>query len=414
MPRKVIVIGAGAAGMLAAFRSARSGAEVQLFERNDRVGRKLGITGKGRCNVTNDCPDANEFLSNVVRNPRFLYSSLAEFSSGDTMALFESLGVPLKVERGRRVFPVSDRAADIVNALRGACERAGVAIVHSRVSAVVTEDRGGVPAASGVRAGSGVFGADSVILATGGKSYSATGSTGDGYAIARKLGHTIIPPAPALVGIVSPDPACARMQGLSLRNVRLDLIRGKKTVYSEQGELLFTHYGVSGPLALSASCYIATEDPTEFFLEIDLKPALDERTLDARVLRDFDEAGARIFGNSLGRLLPRLLIPEIVAKCGVDPGKPVSRVTAAERAALVKTLKSFVIPVGSLRPIEEAIITAGGVSVKEISPKTMESKLVTGLYFAGEVIDVHALTGGYNLQIAFSTADKAGRCASGA
>ncbi len=402
---RVAVIGGGAAGMMAAIAAARYGAEVTLYERNDRMGKKLRITGKGRCNVTNNC-ELNEFLQNVPTNARFLYAALSRFSTADTMDFFESLGVPLKTERGKRVFPQSDRAADIVSALERACREAGVVTVHRRVNELLLAD-GRI---AGVRYGSETEHFDAVILATGGKSYPMTGSDGDGYRMARALGHTVTPLSPSLIPLTASGGLCASLQGLSLRNVALCIKETQtgKTVYEDFGEMLFTHYGLTGPLVLSASAHLADIAPGKYTAYIDLKPALDEKTLDARLLSDFSKYQNRDFINSLDDLLPQKLIAPFVKLCEIDPRKKVHSVTREERERMVQLLKGLAVPLTGFRPIDEAIITRGGISTKEVNPKTMESKLVPGLYFAGEILDVDAYTGGFNLQIAFSTATLAG------
>ena len=406
--RRVAVIGAGAAGMMAAITAAESGADVTLFERNDRVGKKLRITGKGRCNVTNNC-DNNEFLSNVPTNPRFLYASLSRFSTADTMAFFEDAGVPLKTERGKRVFPISDRAADIVSAMERRCREAGVTIVHRRIRGLIIEDGSVV----GVRYGDGEENFDAVIVCTGGRSYSMTGSDGDGYRFATEAGHTVTPLHPSLVPLVAEGKLCASLQGLSLKNVSLTikLAQSGKAVYEDFGEMLFTHYGITGPLVLSASAHLSDIAPGKYEAVIDLKPALDEKTLDARILSDFSKYQNRDLINALDDLLPQKMIAPYIGLCGIDPRKKVNSITREERETMVRILKGIRVKLIGFRPIEEAIVTRGGVSVKEIDPKTMQSKLVEGLYFAGEVLDVDAYTGGFNLQIAFSTATVAGNSA---
>ena len=415
--KRVIVVGGGAAGLMAAVVCAERGADVRLFEKNERTANKLRITGKGRCNVTNDCDNA-EFMRNVPTNPRFLYTVLSRFSTADTKDFFEEFGVPLKVERGKRVFPVSDKASDISGALEKRCAELGVRILHRRVSSIKASN--GV--IEGVVAGGKDYYADAVILATGGRSYPKTGSDGDGYRFAEKLGHTIIPPMPSLVPIVCGESTdafgkafylCRELQGLSLKNVALRIVecQSGKAVYDDFGEMLFTHFGVSGPMILSASAHLRDVVPGKYEIQIDLKPALDGRTLDARVLSDFSKSINRDFENSLSALLPKKMIPVIVRLSGIDPYKKVNSITKEERAQLVSLLKCLkVFPTG-LRPIDEAIITRGGVNVKEINPKTMGSLIVKGLYFAGEIIDVDAYTGGFNLQIAFSTAFVAGESA---
>lgn len=406
--RRVAVIGAGAAGMMAAITAAEAGANVTLFERNDRVGKKLRITGKGRCNVTNNC-DNNEFLTNVPTNPRFLYASLSRFSTADTMAFFEEAGVPLKTERGKRVFPVSDRAADIVSAMEKKCREAGVTIVHRRVRGLLVQD-GRI---CGLRYGESEEAFDAVIVCTGGRSYSMTGSDGDGYRFATEAGHTVTPLHPSLVPLVAEGRLCASLQGLSLKNVSLTikLTQSQKTVYEDFGEMLFTHYGLTGPLVLSASAHLSDITPGKYEALIDLKPALDEKTLDARILSDFSKYQNRDLINALGDLLPQKMIAPYIGLCGIDPRKKVNSITREERERMVHVLKGIRVGLIGFRPIEEAIVTRGGVSVKEVDPKTMQSKLVEGLYFAGEVLDVDAYTGGFNLQIAFSTATVAGTSA---
>lgn len=406
--RRVAVIGAGAAGMMAAITAAESGAEVTLFERNDRVGKKLRITGKGRCNVTNNC-DNNEFLSNVPTNPRFLYASLSRFSTADTMNFFESAGVPLKTERGKRVFPASDRAADIVSALEKRCHEAGVKIVHRRVRGLIIEDG----CIAGLRYGENEEAFDAVIVCTGGRSYSMTGSDGDGYRFATEAGHTVTPLHPSLVPVVAQGKLCASLQGLSLKNVSLTVKSTEtgKTVYEDFGEMLFTHYGLTGPLVLSASAHLSDITSGKYEAVIDLKPALDEKTLDARILSDFLKYQNRDLINALDDLLPQKMIAPYIGLCSIDPRKKVNSITREERERMVRVLKGIRIKLIGFRPIEEAIVTRGGVSVKEVDPKTMQSKLVKGLYFAGEVLDVDAYTGGFNLQIAFSTATVAGTSA---
>lgn len=406
----VIIIGAGAAGMFCASRLGYYGKSVLLLEHNNRVGKKLLITGKGRCNVTNNC-DVNTVLNNVPRNPRFLYSALSGLSPADVMDYFENLGVELKTERGNRVFPQSDKSADIVNAMERDIKRKGVNLKFTKARELIIEDG----AAVGVRTDSGDFFAESIVISTGGKSYPATGSTGDGYKLAKQAGHTITSLSPSLVPLVTNESYPVDMMGLSLKNVTLKLYRGdeKKPVYEELGEMLFTHFGVSGPLVLSASSHIGASSDIQnpgFRLEVDLKPGLDHSALDTRILRDFKEFQTREFKNALGKLLPSKMIPVIVSLSKIPEQTRVSEITREQRLALVNLIKAFPMTVKSFRPIEEAIITSGGISVKEISPKTMESKLVSGLYFIGEILDVDAYTGGFNLQIAFSTANA---CAEG-
>lgn len=394
-----IIIGAGAAGCFAAITAARMGKSVLMFEKNERIGRKLRITGKGRCNVTNNCT-SQELMSNIPVNSRFLYSAFSGFNSQDTMNFFEELGVPLKTERGNRVFPVSDNAEDIVNALDRELKRLGVKIIHRRVQHIICEE--GV--CRGVTAGGEDFFSGSVLIACGGKSYPNTGSTGDGYALAEELGHTVTPLKPSLVPLVSPDKYCAEMMGLSLKNVTLRLYDGEKLIFTELGEMLFTHFGVSGPLVLSASSHIRNMAPNRYRLLIDLKPGLDAEQLDARIRRDFAENINRDFINAVRKLLPAKLIPVAVRLSGIAPEQKVNGITREQRRAFGELIKAFPVRISDFRPIDEAIVTSGGISVKEINPKTMESKLVPGLFFAGEVIDADAYTGGFNLQIAFSTA----------
>ncbi len=401
---EIAVIGAGAAGLTAALFAARAGGSVTLYERNDRAGRKLRITGKGRCNVTNNC-EINEFLQNVPTNPRFLYSALNRLSPADTMELFDELGVPLKTERGRRVFPQSDSAHDIADALVNECRRFGVKTLHERVERLLI-DEGRI---AGIVTKSGERELAAVIVATGGLSYPRTGSDGDGYRMAREAGHSVTELRPSLVPIVAGG-ICAECQGLSLKNVSLSIIDNSKNkvIYTDFGEMMFAHFGLTGPLVLSASAHIPDIAPGRYTARIDLKPALGEKTLDARLLSDFSRNLNRDFCNALSALLPQKLIAPLVKLSGIDPRKKVNEIKKAERADLVALLKGLDIPLIRFRPIDEAIITKGGVDVKEIDPKTMMSKKVDGLYFAGEVLDLDAYTGGYNLQIAFATGALAG------
>ena len=404
----VAVVGGGAAGMMAAISAAEMGATVLLFERNNRTGKKLRITGKGRCNLTNDC-DLNTFLANVPSNPRFLYAALSRFGTEDTKSFFEDLGVPLKTERGNRVFPVSDKAGDVVEALNQKCRKCGVQTIFRRVQGLAVEHG----AVIGVKTSDGVYHADAVILCTGGKSYPMTGSDGDGYRFATEVGHTVTELHPSLVPLVAEGKLCASMQGLSLKNVSLRIKQTAtgKTVYEDFGEMLFTHFGLTGPLVLSASAHLSDIKPGKYTAHIDLKPALDEKTLDLRLRSDFAKYQNRDFVNALSDLLPQKMIEPFVRICGVDPRKKVNSITREEREKIVRALKNIEIPLRGFRPIDEAIITRGGISVKEIDPKTMKSKVIDGLYFAGEIIDVDAYTGGFNLQIAFSTAVVAGQTA---
>ena len=401
---KIAVIGGGAAGMMAAGTACLYGADVTIFESCDRLGKKLAITGKGRCNVTNNCT-REEFLENVTKNPRFLYAALSAFSTEDTMNHFESLGVKLKTERGRRVFPESEKAIDIVNALRQYCSSAK--LIHKKVSSVKNNEDGFT-----VTAGNRDYTFDKVIIATGGKSYPLTGSDGSGYGLAIKLGHSVTELIPSLIPIVSHSPICREMQGLSLKNVKISIKdKAEKVLYSDFGEMMFAHFGVTGPVVLSASAHLRDYDISTLTLCIDLKPALDDKTLDSRLLSDFSKNANKDLINSLGDLLPSKMIAPFIEMTGLDGRKKVNAITKEERKIILQTLKSFEIPLDGYRPIEEAIVTSGGVEVKEITPKTMESKLCPGLYFCGEVIDVDAYTGGYNLQIAFSTGYLAGKSA---
>ncbi len=384
---------------MAAVHAARFGKSVIVFEKNERTGRKLRITGKGRCNVTNNS-SMEEHMKNIPVNPRFLYSSYSSFCAEETMDFFEELGVPLKTERGNRVFPVSDKADDIADALDREMKKLGVKLIHKRVSGLIIEDG----KCCGVTVGKDEFRSESVLIACGGKSYPNTGSNGDGYTLAEMAGHTITEIKPSLVPLVSPDKYCAEMMGLSLRNVTLKLFDREKLIYSELGEMLFTHFGVSGPLVLSASSHIRDMQPNRYTLKIDLKPGLTAEQLDMRIQRDFSENLNRDFANGIRKLLPTKLIPVAVKLSGIPAEQKVNGITREQRRKLGELIKDFPVRISAFRPVDEAIITSGGVSVREINPKTMESKLVSGLFFAGEVIDVDAYTGGFNLQIAFSTA----------
>ena len=402
---RIAVVGGGAAGMMAAGTASKYGAAVTVFERNSGPGKKLLITGKGRCNLTNDCsPD--EFIRNVTKNAPFLYSAISRFTPQDTKELFSSLGVELKTERGQRVFPSSDKSRDILAAL----ERyiSSCTFRHAKVTGIAVSD-GRV---SGVQCGNDLFPFDSVILATGGISYPLTGSDGSGLAIARRLGHTVTPLIPSLVPLVSPSPLCPAMQGLSLKNVALSLLVNGRLIYSDFGEMLFTHFGLSGPMVLSASAHLRDNDFRDVKVSIDLKPALDRQTLEKRILSDFAKYINRDLGNALGDLLPQKMILPFLTLAGLDVRKKVNVLTKAERERMLDALKGFVIPISGFRPIEEAIVTSGGVDVKEIYPKTMMSRKIDRLFFAGEMIDVDAYTGGFNLQIAFSTGYLAGLSAS--
>lgn len=408
MSQRILIVGAGAAGLLAAGTASGLGKDVVILERNERPARKVMITGKGRCNVTNNCKELNELISNVPVNGRFLYSAFSNFMPSDTIDLVEDMGVTLKCERGNRVFPVSDKAVDIVDALTHYGTDDGAEIINGRAKELIIENG----ELKGVRTfdGEEIF-ADSVIVATGGMSYPQTGSTGDGYELARQAGHTIIEPKPSLVPLTAHEGFCSELMGLSLRNVGMKVVdtkKNNKTVYEDFGEMLFTHFGVSGPMVLSASSHLREMEKNRYQIFIDLKPALTAEQLDARILRDFSENTNKDYINALGALLPRKLIPVVVRLSGIKGNTKVNQITKEERRRLVELLKSFKVTVKGFRPIEEAIITSGGVKVSEINPKTMESKLLPNLYFAGEVIDVDAYTGGFNLQIAFSTGRLAG------
>ena len=403
MSKRIVVIGGGAAGMMAAIRAAEHGADVTLLEPNERLGKKLNITGKGRCNLTNDAP-LSDLLESIPGNGRFLYGAFSRFSPQDTMAFFEDLGVPLKVERGRRVFPVSDRAFDVSAALERRLKRLGVNVCRERARSLVIADG----ALCGVRTDARELAADAAILATGGASYPATGSTGDGHRMAREAGHTVTPLRASLVPLCERGDRCARMQGLSLKNVAVTVRQDGKAIYEDFGELLFTHFGLSGPVILSASAHMRECGARDYRVELDLKPALDAEKLDKRLLADFEKYANSDFCNALDDLLPQKMIPIIVEESGVPPHKKVHDVTREERHALAQLLKRFTVEIAQTRPVTEAIVTAGGVSVREVEPKTMESKIVKGLYFAGEILDVDAYTGGFNLQIAWSTGHAAG------
>ena len=404
---KVIVIGGGAAGMMAAITAAEQGAAVTLLEPNERLGKKLNITGKGRCNVTNDC-SVEDLLSAIPQNGKFLYSAFSRFNSQDTMAFFENLKVPLKTERGNRVFPVSDRSFDISGALEKRLRQLKVEILRKAAKEVVAEEEkvSAVICTDGSR-----LAADACIIATGGLSYPATGSTGDGYRMAQSHGHTLAEPRGSLVPLVEKGTWCRKMQGLSLRNVNLTVFENGKKKFSEFGEMLFTHFGVTGPLVLSASSHMRYFGKKEYRLEIDLKPALDEAQLDKRLLADFEKYTNSDFCNALGDLLPQKMISVIVERSGIDAHLKVHEITREQRRELLLLLKHFSIDIHCARPVDEAIITSGGIKVGEIQPATMMSKKLFGLYFAGEVIDVDAYTGGFNLQIAWATGRVAGEAA---
>lgn len=400
MSLKICVIGGGAAGMMAAGTAIEYGASVTIFEHMPFLGKKLGITGKGRCNVTNNC-SIEEFLQNVTKNPRFLYSALSSFSPSDAISFFENLGVELKTERGNRVFPANDKAKTIVDSLKKYCSSA--TIIHEKVKSITPSQEGFIIN------GNPAYIYDKVIIATGGRSYPLTGSDGSGYKLALKLGHTSTELVPSLIPISSQSNLCSQMQGLSLKNVAIKIKDKNNTeIYTDFGEMMFTHFGVTGPLILSASAHIRGFKINELTLVIDLKPALDEKTLDQRILKDFSLMPNKDFVNALSSLLPTKMIEPFIEYCGIDARRKVNSITKEERKTILNALKSFTIPLDKFRPIEEAIITSGGIETKEISPKTMESKIIPGLYFAGEIIDVDAYTGGFNLQIAFSTGYLAG------
>ncbi|MBR7071549.1 MAG: NAD(P)/FAD-dependent oxidoreductase [Clostridia bacterium] len=401
------IIGGGAAGLMAAYRAAQSGAKVTVFERNLKPARKLMITGKGRCNVTNNCP-AGTVIENTPRNGKFLYSALAELPPAAVMRLFEGWGVPLKTERGNRVFPVSDRAVDIVDALVGAAKKAGVKIQNGRVERLTAADN---RVCEVVLEDGRTTAVDSVILATGGCSYPGTGSTGDGYRMAEALGHAVVTPTPSLVPLNCHEGFCTELSGLSLKNVNLSIWENgkKKPCFSELGELLFTHFGISGPLVLSASAHLKNPEQGQYRAVIDLKPALSAEQLDRRILRDFEENVNRDFIRSLDALLPKSLIPVVVRRSGIAEREKVHQISREQRRALGTVLKEFSLRITGFRPMEEAVITRGGIRLNQVDPSTMGSKLIKNLFFAGEVLDLDAYTGGFNLQIAFATGWLAGK-----
>ena len=411
--KNTIVIGGGPAGLISAIASSKNGDKVTIIEKMDSCGKKLLITGKGRCNITNNA-QMDKFMENTPTNSKFLYGAFNNFTNKDIIELLEKEGVKTKVERGERVFPVSDKAQDVLDALLHILKKQNVQILtNSPVKRIIVDGEKNI---LGVELINGkVINAQKIILATGGKSYPITGSTGDGFELAKKLGHTITTIKPSLVPFTSNDEACKELQGLSLRNIAIELQIQDKVIYKDFGEMLFTHFGVSGPVILSTSSYLVKTKNIEQILkenkvniEIDLKPALSEEKLDARVLRDFEEQKNKQFKNSLDKLLPQKLIPVIIKRTNINENKKVNEITKQERQKLVHELKHFKISIQGTRPIEEAIVTSGGINIKEINPKTMESKLVKGLYFAGEIIDVDCLTGGYNLQVAWSTGYTAG------
>ena len=403
--KKIVVIGAGAAGMMAGGIAAQYGASVTIIEKNQRVGRKILITGKGRCNITNNC-DEQTFIQNVPVNGRFLYSAINSFNSQDVMSFFENLGLRLKTERGNRVFPQSDRAMDVIDTLYSFVTYNGCKIVNDSVKELIIENGEVI----GVKTENDTFYADSAIICCGGKSYPLTGSTGDGYILARQAGHTIVDLKPSLVPLESKNPDCKAMQGLSLKNVSLKILntQNNKVVYSDFGEMLFTHFGMSGPMILSASSHIRDISNGKYIVQIDLKPALSPEQLDKRLQNEFSANANKDISNSFSKLLPRKIIVPVLKRWGVAFDKKCNSITKEERKKLVDILKCFTVEISGFRPIEEAIITSGGVKTSEINPKTMESRLVNGLYFAGEVIDCDAYTGGFNLQIAWSTGHLAG------
>ncbi|MCC8192930.1 MAG: NAD(P)/FAD-dependent oxidoreductase [Ruminococcus sp.] len=397
---EIIIVGGGASGLMAAIKCAEKGNKVTVFEHQKIPGKKLLITGKGRCNVTNNS-DVDTILKNIPRNSRFMYSALNSFDSSDTMSFFEALGVKLKTERGKRVFPESDKSSDIVDALVARAKDCGVKFIFEGVREILVEENRAI----GVKTAKGKYFADAVIIATGGKSYPKTGSTGDGYKFAERLGINVTEISPSLVPIEIKESFVASLSGLSLRNVTLKLFKGDSTkpVYEELGEMLFTHFGVSGPLVLTSSAHM--ESNADYRYEIDLKPALDEKKLDDRILRDFSLNTNRAISNTLTKLLPSSLILPILKASRINPQTKVNSVTKEQRKVLVKSVKGMKLTVSGKRPIDEAVITRGGIDTKEINPKTMESKKISSLYFIGEVLDVDAYTGGFNLQIAFSTAN---------
>lgn len=398
--RKIIIIGGGASGLIASATAAKRGEDVTVIEKNSRPARKVMITGKGRCNVTNACFDLDDLINSVVTNKRFMYSAFSSFMPYDTIALIEEMGVPTKIERGNRVFPESDKAVDIVDALVKNAKQSGVKFVEGTVTSFNTENN--VIKSVNLADGTVVDG-DAFAICTGGLSYQSTGSTGDGYKLAESVGHSITNIEPALISLIASNGFVPKLQGLSLRNISIKLLDGEKEIYSDFGEMLFTHYGVSGPVILSASSHMTHPKEHNYKIVIDLKPALDEQTLDKRIQRDFAENTNKDFINSLSKLLPNKLIPVIVKLSGIEPSEKVNQITKPQRQNLVHLLKNFTVNISDFRPINEAIITSGGVDVKEINPKTMGSKIIDNLFFAGEVIDVDAYTGGFNLQVAFST-----------
>ena len=407
----VIVIGAGPAGMMAAGAAAENGADVILIEKNAKVGRKLAITGKGRCNITNMC-DNDEFIKRLTSNARFMFSAINRFSCYDAIAFFEDRGLKTKVERGNRVFPESDKALDVVDTLYNYVKELSVRIVHAEVKSLIT-DNGCIV---GVECSDRTIYADSVIIASGGMSYKATGSTGDGYRFAKAVGHTVTPLLPSLIPLVSDDPDIPELQGLSLKNAALRIIdnNSNEEIYSDFGEMLFTHFGLSGPMILSASAHMRSMSPGRYTAVIDFKPALDEQTLDKRILRDLEQFSKKDVVNAMPALLPKKLIPAVLRRAGIDEHTKCGEITAVQRKRFISVLKGFTVLIHSFRPINEAIVTHGGVDVTEVDPRTMQSRIISGLYFAGEVLDLDAYTGGFNLQIAYSTGRLAGSSAAAA
>ena len=411
---RVVVIGGGPAGMFAAIAAAENGHHVTLLEKNEKLGKKLFITGKGRCNITNSS-DMDVLFNSVMTNRKFLYSAFYAYDNQMVIDFFEQAGLPVKNERGNRIFPVSDHSSDVIAALQRVLKKDQVEIrLHSEVDTLLYEDSGeaGQKKVCGVQLSDGEkIQADDVIVATGGFSYQTTGSTGDGYRFAKEAGHTVTEIRPSLVPFNAKEDYVREMQGLSLKNVNVRIYRGKKVLYDEFGEMLFTHFGVSGPLILTASAMIRPVIAKEpLAMEIDLKPALTEEQLDKRVLKDFEEAKNKQFKNSIGKLFPAKMIPVMIGLSGIDPDKKVNEITKEERLKFVRLIKAFPLTLNGLRDFNEAIITKGGVKVSEVNPSTMESKLVRHLYFCGEVLDLDALTGGFNLQIAWSTGHLAGMC----
>lgn len=404
--KKVLIVGAGAAGLMAGAIASQNGNNVILLEQNNTVGKKLKITGKGRCNLTNNCSN-DEFLKNIINNRKFLFSTISKFSPQDTIDFFEKNGLKLKTERGNRVFPVSDKAQDVVDTFKKILKKNNCKILYQKVKDLLVENS----TCTGVICENDeIIKADSVILATGGVSYPLTGSTGDGFKFAAKLGHTIKPLKPSLVPLVCKQNFCKELQGLTLKNVSIKVFENSKNkeIYKDFGEMIFTHFGVSGPIILSASCHMNDITKEKYSLKIDLKPALDNTELDKRILKDFEKFSNKNFINSLSNLLPKKLIPVIVGLSEIDPDLKCHQITKEMRSNLVHLLKNLTLDISGFRSIKEAIITSGGISTSEIDPKTMESKLIKNLFFAGEMIDVDAYTGGFNLQIAFSTGFLAG------